>query len=75
MPVLLRPSLILLVFAAFACSGPLGLTSGRGLAGEVAPVPPDWGFAGAYGTAQLETKPEDPYSVNLDRSFQMSRCK
>lgn len=61
----LRPSLILLVFAALACSGPFSLMSGGGLAGEVESVPPDWGFAGAYGTAQLETKPEAPYSVNL----------
>jgi hypothetical protein len=48
-----------------ACSGPFGLLPGDGLDGEVAPVPGDWTFAGDYGTAQLETRPEDPYSVNL----------
>ena len=65
MPVLLRGLLLLLVFAALACSGPFGLMSGGELAGEVEAVPADWAFAGDVGTAQLETDSEDPYSVNL----------
>ncbi len=58
------PSLIL-VFAAFGCSGPFGLLPGGRLGGEARPAPSDWTFAGDYGTVQLETKPEDPYSVNV----------
>ena len=65
MPVLFRRLLLLLVLSAPACSGPFGLMSGGELTGEVKPVPSDWTFAGDVGTAQLETKPEDPYSVNL----------
>jgi hypothetical protein len=63
--VLSRRLLLLPVLAAFACSGPFGLLPGGGLEGAIGPVPSDWSFAGDYGTAQLETRPEDPYSVNL----------
>ena len=38
---------------------------GGELSGDVRPAPSDWSFAGDYGTAQLETRPDDPYSVNL----------
>ena len=55
----------LLLLPVLACGGPFGLMSGGGLEGEVEPTPPDWEFAGDYGMAQLETRPEDPYSVNL----------
>ncbi len=65
MPTLLRGLLFLLAFAALACGGPLPFMAGGELAGEVAPAPSDWAFAGGQGTAQLETRPEDPYSVNL----------
>jgi hypothetical protein len=51
--------------AAVACNGPFGLLPGGRLEGVAAPAPADWSFAGDYGTAQLETRPEDPYSVNL----------
>lgn len=65
MPVVLRGLRLLAVLVPLACGGPFGLLPGGGLEGEVAPVPHDWGFAGDHGTAQLETRPEDPYSVNL----------
>jgi hypothetical protein len=51
--------------AALGCNGPFGLLPGGGLDGESAAVPEDWAFAGDYGTAQLETRPSDPYSVNV----------
>ena len=56
---------LLLVLAAAGCSGPFLLASGGGLDGEVKASPTDWSFAGDYGFAQLETRPEDPYSVNI----------
>ena len=43
----------------------MGLLPGGRLAGELRPAPGDWGLAGSHGTAQLETRPEDPYSVNV----------
>jgi hypothetical protein len=54
-----------LVFAALGCNGPFGLLAGGELDGKVRPAPTDWAFAGDYGTVQLETRPEDPYSVNI----------
>lgn len=56
---------LLLVCAASGCNGPLMLLPGGQLDGEIRPAPSDWAFAGDYGTAQLETRPEDPYSVNV----------
>jgi hypothetical protein len=38
---------------------------GGSLGGDAKSAPSDWAFAGEWGTAQLETNPEDPYSINL----------
>lgn len=38
---------------------------GGALDGEVVPVPADWGFVDEVNTVQLETNPQDPYSVNI----------
>jgi hypothetical protein len=38
---------------------------GGRLAGETKPVPPDWSFTQGADTVQLETRPVDPYSVNV----------
>ncbi len=54
-----------LVLAAFGCNGPIGLLPGGELDGEARSAPTDWTFAGDYGTVQLETRPENPYSVNI----------
>jgi hypothetical protein len=54
-----------LALAAFGCNGPTGLLPGGRLDGDTRPAPSDWAFAGDYGTMQLETRPEEPYSVNL----------
>ncbi len=56
---------LLLAVAASGCNGPLAVFPGGKLGGDVALTPTDWSSAGAYGTAQLETRPEEPYSVNL----------
>ena len=56
-------SLLLLIAGLFGCNGPFGLMAGGLLEGKTAPAPSDWAAVGAYGTGQLETRPEDPYSV------------
>jgi hypothetical protein len=56
---------LLVGLAASGCSGPTFLLPGGKLDGEAKPTPSDWTFAGEYGTAQIETRPADPYSVNV----------
>ena len=56
---------LLLFVAVSGCNGPFMLLPGGELDGEVKPSPSDWSFIEGYGMAELETRPEDPYSVNL----------
>ena len=65
MPVLLRLIAILLMLSTLGCNGPFVLLPGGKLDGELLSNPSNWRFAGDYGTVQLETHPEDPYSVNI----------
>lgn len=54
-----------LVFLLLAC-GPLGPLPGGELSGELHTTPvADWGFLDDEETVQLETRPGDPYSVNV----------
>ncbi len=53
------------LLAVLACNGPVGLMAGGALEGEPTVVPGQWSFARDYGTAQLETRPREPYSVNI----------
>jgi len=55
-----------LLLAMLACSGPLGPVAGGRLAGDVvSPPPADWSFTREVMIVQLETRPDDPYSVNV----------
>ena len=54
-----------LVGGAMACNGPIGLAAGGRLEGAETPAPASWSGLEDTGTAQLETRPADPYSVNL----------
>lgn len=59
---------VLALFAMIAFTagcGPILLFPGGALEGAEAPAPTDWGFAEEISTIQLETRPEDPYSVNI----------
>jgi hypothetical protein len=47
------------------CSEPFIVFSGKALSGEPTEPPADWAAIDAVDTLQLETRPTDPYSVNL----------
>ena len=49
---------------ALGCNGPFVVFPGGALSGDVKTTLPSWS-AGEYGTAQLETNPAEPYSVNI----------
>lgn len=57
--------LIALTLALSACSGPFIFMSGGELSGAVQQPPAQWTFEESSALAQLETRPEDPYSINL----------
>jgi hypothetical protein len=52
------------LFLVAGC-GPFLILPGGELDGSTAPAPNDWSFSAEVGTVQLETRPEDPYSVNI----------
>ena len=53
---------------AIACllgCGPILLLPGGELSGPVEAVPADWSFSDEVSTVQVETRPSDPYSINI----------
>jgi hypothetical protein len=61
-----RLALALLLAASLAaCRGPFLLLPGGALEGKPTPAPADWAFTDAVSTVQIETRPSDPYSVNI----------
>lgn len=61
-----RPLLALapVALALIACGPTVVLPGGR-LQGEVRPAPSSWAFTESVEIVQIETRPEDPYSVNV----------
>ena len=59
-----RIPILLICFLFMAC-GPFVLLPGGALDGASSPSPADWAWTDDYSTIQLETRPEDPYSVNI----------
>ena len=58
-------AILVFVFGAVAC-GPMGPIPGGKLSGSVAPsAPADWSSSDSVKNVQLETRPSDPYSVNI----------
>ena len=51
--------------ALSGCNGPWLLLPGGTLDGSMKPVPTDWASLAPFGTVQLETNPDEPYSVNI----------
>jgi hypothetical protein len=60
----LVPIAALVLATGLGCD-PFFTFSGGALSGEVKPVPADWAFTDEVDTIQLETRPDDPYSVNV----------
>jgi hypothetical protein len=56
---------VMLVLSAFLGCGPTLLFPGGELSGASSPLPSDWAWTDAVSTIQLETRPADPYSVNI----------
>ena len=55
----------ILIALTLAGCDPMGPLPGGSLAGEVKTPPDDWSVLAKIETVQLETNPDDPYSVNL----------
>jgi hypothetical protein len=63
-----KPLLLLLLVSLASspgCGRPFLLLPGRALEGTTAAVPESWSFTDAVETVQLETRPAEPYSVNI----------
>ena len=60
----LQTAVLVVAVLAAACE-PVFVFAGGALAGTVYPVPDDWAHAAAEEVVQLETRPADPYSVNV----------
>ncbi len=58
-------AMTLFCLSAVSCNGPLPFLSGGRLGGEVRVAPAAWSFDESFAVIQLETNPEDPYSVNI----------
>jgi hypothetical protein len=56
---------LLLTAPITGCGGPFVLLPGGALEGSTAAIPDSWAFTDAVKTVQLETRPADPYSVNI----------
>ncbi len=56
---------VLLAIGLVGCRGPFLLLPGETLEGTTVAAPDSWSFTDAIDTVQLETRPSDPYSVNI----------
>ena len=58
-------SLTLCCLMLTACDGPFIFMAGGALSGTISEVPASWQLDKESALAQLETRPDDPYSINL----------
>jgi hypothetical protein len=58
-------SAVLLACLALACREPFAVFPGGRLEAELRPAGAPFSTEDGFATAQLETRPEDPYSVNI----------
>lgn len=67
-PMPAKPLLLLVVVSivsAAGCGRPFVLLPGGALEGTPAAAPESWSFTDGVETVQLETRPAEPYSVNI----------
>jgi hypothetical protein len=64
-PVLVLALVLALTAATTGCARPFLLLPGGALEGTTQPIPDGWAFTDEVSTVQLETRPSDPYSVNI----------
>jgi hypothetical protein len=64
-PTVIRVMSLSLLFLLSGCSEPFIVMSGESLAGDVVDPPTDWTPLNDVEIVQLETRPSDPYSVNI----------
>jgi hypothetical protein len=64
-PIFLILSLSACLLMLSACDGPFIFAAGGELSGTVTQVPERWQLDEDSAVAQLETRPEDPYSINF----------
>ena len=57
--------LAVLTVCTLGCNAPTLVFPGGALEGKVTPAPETWAFTDSIDTIQLETRPADPYSVNI----------
>lgn len=63
---LLSPFIVFFIASSLGCGGPLLMFPGGRLSGEVVEEPVrDWSFA-SDAFVDLETRPDDPYSIELN---------
>jgi hypothetical protein len=60
-----RVASIFLLFLLSACSEPFIVMAGEELVGAVKDAPPDWTSHNEVDIVQIETRPSEPYSVNV----------
>lgn len=58
-------TIVVCAFLLTACDGPFIFMAGGQLSGNVVDAPTRWQLDKDAAVAQLETQPEDPYSINL----------
>jgi hypothetical protein len=61
----MRRTIAFFALSVLLACGPVVMIPGGRLSGEAKPVPSDWSFSDSVETVQLETRPDDPYSVNI----------
>ena len=61
----MRLAIVILLLLGLPACGPLVTIPGGELSGKVQSAPSDWSFSEDFKIVQLETRPADPYSVNI----------
>ena len=60
-----KPTSLWIAALCLVGCGPLLVFPGGELKGAISAAPEDWNFTHEIGTVQLETRPSDPYSINI----------